>query len=223
MNYKGIIFDLDGTLLDTVDDLMYATNATLEKHGFNKIDRKKTMNCLGSGFLKLLEDAIGFNGNEENKDDILEKMLKTFEVEYEKCYLNKTKAYDNVLDVLKKLQSLGIKLAINTNKRQSYALNLIEKHFGDINFVKIIGENKEIKKKPSQEGALIILNEMNLKKEEVLYVGDSGVDLTTALNAGLDSCFVSWGFRTYEQIKDIKHKYNIDDIKQLLKIVKEEI
>lgn len=219
MKYKGIIFDLDGTLLDTVDDLMDAVNVTLDEYGYNKIDRDKTMSFLGNGFVKLIEEAANCDSDEKVNKDTLEKMLKTFEVAYDNCYMNKTKAYENVLEVLKKLQQLGIKMAINTNKRQSYAVNLVQKHFGEINFVTLIGEDKNINKKPAKDGAMIILQKMKLERKDVLYVGDSGVDLNTALNAGLDSCFVSWGFRTYEQIKDIKHNYEIDDIRNILKII----
>ena len=219
MKYRGIIFDLDGTLLDTVEDLQVAANKALTDYGYRELSYDETMDCLGKGFEQLLIDGMNKDQRKESDLNLVESMLEIFKDEYHKTYMNKTKAYDGILSLLRQLQEAGIKMAINTNKGQAYAINLVDKYFSNIGFVTVVGAGAGYNKKPSPEGAEEILRLMSVGREQVLYVGDSQVDLKTAENCGLDCAYVSWGFRSPDQVANLHHKYRVDRPEELLDII----
>lgn len=217
--YKAVIFDLDGTLLDTIDDLKQAVNCALKEKGIKEITREQTFKSVGNGFRNLLKNAVAYDSEAKVSEEEIDELVKRYEYHYSNCYLKQSKPYSGILELLEKLNQNNIKIAINTNKRQSFAENLHQHFFKQYNFLKVMGENKDYPKKPDPYAANELVKLFGLNKNEVLYVGDSEVDLNTAINAGLDVCFVSWGFRSLEQVKHIDYNYIADDTKQLEAII----
>lgn len=199
---KGLIFDLDGTLLNTISDLANSVNAVLEDYGFETFSDEEYKLKVGDGFKVLIEKALPLD-----KHDLVDEALEKFLYYYDKNYSSLTKAYDGIDDLLHKLQNKGIKLAVNSNKRDDYTKSLINSNFKDINFVDIIGQTNGINKKPDPTAANIIIEKMGLDKSEVLYIGDSATDIKTASNAHLSSVGVDWGFRGYKELKSAGATY----------------
>lgn len=215
MKYKAVIFDLDGTLLDTSIDLNNAVNKALNEHGFEGISVAETISYLGNGFRVLIKKSI----KKEVSETVVDKVAESFKINYRKCFKDKTYIYDGILNLLLKLNEKGIKIAINTNKKQDYAEELVKDRFKNIKFEYVYGEDISYPKKPDPFILNKLVSDLGLLKSEVLFVGDSEVDLKTAYNAEVDSCFVSWGYRSYDQIKDIKHNYVVDNALNLENII----
>ena len=214
--YKGIIFDLDGTLLDTIDDLGDSMNEVLKTYNLPTFTMEEYKMKIGGGFKGL---AINSFPNETDLDTI-EKAILLFSEIYDSRYLNKTQPYKDIDYILDELKKIGIKIGINSNKRDSYTNDLADKFFKRISFVAVYGEREWIPKKPDPTSALEIIQLMGLKAEEVLYVGDSMVDIMTANNAGIESVGVLWGFRDYEELSKYGATYIVSDPKEILTIVK---
>ncbi len=215
--YKGIIFDLDGTLLDTIDDLNEAVNIALSKFNLKTINREQTLRSVGTGFRNLLDKAASYDLNYDKTD--LDDLVKEFEMAYAINFKDKTKAYDGIYELLKELSDKEYPLAINTNKRESYAKELVSLHFPDIKFDFIIGESEDFAKKPDPSAANMIIDKWKLAKHQVLYVGDSEVDLLTAINANIDAIHVSWGFRSYEDVCELEFIESVKSVDRLKAII----
>ncbi len=196
MKYKAIIWDLDGTLLNTLEDLADSVNASLEKFNLPTRDLEEIRNFVGNGIGKLIERAIGENGPTDMASDV----LAYFRVYYGANCKNKTRPYDGIIELLRDLKEKGYKLAIVSNKIDSAVKELSKEYFGDI-FDASIGEMVNVKRKPSPDTVLFALNEIGESIEDAIYIGDSEVDVLTAKNANLDCISVSWGFRTVEELE----------------------
>lgn len=208
---KGAIFDLDGTLLNTIEDIADSMNSVLLMHKEDVYSYKEYKNLVGRGFTNLVYDTFSKELDIEEHDEILAKLNK----EYAKRYLNKTKPYIGILELLKKLEKKGVKLAVNTNKNEEYAVNILKEKLGEIDFKIIIGKREDIPLKPDKTGVEIILKELDLNKEEVIYIGDSNVDMLTGKNSGLKTIGVNWGFRGEKELKEYGADYiayKADDI-----------
>ncbi len=190
---KGIIFDLDGTVLDTSKDLTTAVNRTRAHYKLEPISLEKVLHCVGNGFVVLMNKALP---EVKDKDEALE----IFKKEYSMCYMDETAPYQGITDMLKKLNSMGIKVGINTNKDDTFSKKLIKKNFPDIEFIDVIGTVPGRNKKPDPAGVNVILEKMAITNEELIYMGDSDVDLKTALNAKVTPVACTWGFRTKEEL-----------------------
>lgn len=213
--YKGIIFDLDGTLLDTIDDLGDSMNEVLKRYNYPTFTSEEYKLKVGGGFKGLV-----LNSFPEGTDlDIVEEATLLFSNIYDTRYLNKTKPYNGIDYILDELSKIGIKIGINSNKKVEYTNNLIIKFFNRIPFIAIYGERKGILIKPNPTSALEIIQLMNLKPEEILYIGDSMVDIMTANNAGVHSIGVLWGFRNHEELSKSGATYIISDAKEILSII----
>lgn len=195
---RGIIFDLDGTLIDSIEDIGDSLNRTLNKLGLREYSKEDYKQMVGGGFRNLVEKAVASN---------VDQVLEGFQLEYSRGYLNKTKPYEGIINLLDQLVERKILIAINTNKYEEFIGSIVDKYFSDYNFVDIIGFNERIELKPSPMGAEIILDKMGLRREEILYVGDSSVDIETAKNAGLKSVGVDWGFRGKEELESFGADY----------------
>lgn len=203
MKYKGLIFDLDGTLLYTLEDIGDSMNYVLNKYNMKEFSYEEYRQKIGGGFRNLVLNSL-----EKNKDHfIVDEMLKELEYVYSKNYLNKTKAYDGIVEVLEDLKSKNFKLAINTNKRDDYSKVLAREIFKNIEFIEIIGQSDKWDIKPDPFAANKIIDKMNLRKEEVIYIGDSNVDILTAKNTGIDSIGVAWGYRGEDELKNYGADY----------------
>lgn len=194
---KLIIFDLDGTLLDTLQDLQMAVNFALSKFNYPKRTLEQVRKDIGNGVAKLIERSIPNGVLSEN----YAKCLDIFKEEYHRNYNNYTHAYDGMFFVVKKLKDEGYEVTVATNKIIDLAKELLDKHYPNL-FDYIQGDVEGVKKKPHPDMINNILNHYHITKEEVLYVGDTNVDEETALNAGVNYILVTYGYRTKEEIKN---------------------
>lgn len=198
MKYKLVIFDMDGTVLDTLRDLTDSVNYILEKHNMPTHDIEKIKYFVGNGIHKLIERAV----LPDTDSELLEYIYEEFLVYYkEHCHI-KTAPYDGIPELIKELRKKGYLTAIATNKSDSALRELLEVYFKDL-FDCAIGVKEGVNIKPAKDMVEYILKELNCTKAEAVYVGDSDVDLLTAANSGIDCIAVSWGFRGREFL--IKH------------------
>lgn len=212
---KGIIFDLDGTLLNTIDDLNNSINDTFKYYGLKKRNTtKETMSQVGHGMKNFIEKC--FPGKDE---EYILKALNVFLDAYSKQYTKCTKPYEGISELIDFLIQNGYKVGVNSNKNHEYTKHLIEMHFPniDINFVTGIKEGDKIKPDPSNVNKVI--KKMGLNNKEVLYVGDSPTDLKTAANANLKFIAVSWGYRSKEILINNGAQIIIDEPKQIIEYI----
>lgn len=189
---KTVIFDLDGTLLNTLDDLADSTNYALSKFGYPTRTIEEVRQFVGNGVAKLIERAIPEGKNNPN----FEKCLAIFKENYAQNMYNKTAPYNGIIEMLSNLKSKGIKIAVVSNKFDLAVKELCKKYFeGFIDFAAGENEAQGIKKKPAPDTVISVLNEFNYASEDAVYVGDSDVDIMTAKNSKMPCISVTWGFR----------------------------
>lgn len=189
---KAVIFDLDGTLLNTLDDLADSTNYALSKFGYPTRTIDEVRQFVGNGVAKLIERAIPEGKNNPN----FEKCLAIFKENYAQNMYNKTAPYNGIIEMLSNLKSKGIKIAVVSNKFDLAVKELCKKYFeGFIDFAAGENEAQGIKKKPAPDTVISVLNEFNFASEDAVYVGDSDVDIMTAKNSKMPCISVTWGFR----------------------------
>ncbi|BCJ95142.1 phosphoglycolate phosphatase [Anaerocolumna cellulosilytica] len=191
--FHTIIFDMDGTILNTLEDLADSVNYALLQCGFPKRTLDEVRCFVGNGVQVLIDRAVPAGTNEKEK----ETCLSIYREYYNQNMQNKTRPYNGILELLKQLKSYNYKLAIVSNKYDSAVKSLCKEYYSD--FIQVaIGESDLVGKKPAPDGVLAALKELNSSKEHALYIGDSEVDIQTAHNAGLKCVGVTWGFRTRE-------------------------
>lgn len=189
-NIKAVVFDLDGTLLDTLDDLCNATNWALLHNRLPKRTIDEVRHFVGNGVKRLIERAVPYGTN----DDVLEKTFADFKAYYVDHCLEHTCPYDGIQEMLQALKARGLRLAIVSNKLQAGVDELYNRFFCDTVDV-AIGESPEIQRKPAPDMVQEALHKLGTTASEAVYVGDSDVDLLTAHNSGLPCISVLWGFR----------------------------
>ena len=215
---KGLIFDLDGTLIDSIGDIHYSVNLAFKEYGYDEVSFDFVKLNTGRGFRKLIQDCLPQIIDEKLIDDI----TATYTEYYGQHCGERTKPYEGIHDTLKKLQELNIKLAVNSNKKDVYTKQLMKTIFPDINFICVYGERDGVKNKPNPETANEIVLKMGLNKNEVLYVGDSEVDIKTAKNGGFRSIGCKWGFRGEDILIKEGATYIIDKPIEMVEIVNHE-
>lgn len=215
MKYDTILFDLDGTLLYTLEDLTDGINHTLEQYGLPTHPLENVRRFVGNGLKKLAIRALPDGENYEKFDDF----FKDFVEYYNTHNRIKTKPYPGILETTEKLASLGINMAIVTNKGQTATNSLLDDYFKP-HITIAIGDDGKHARKPDPEPINIALSALNITdKSKVLYVGDSDVDATTAENSGLDYVLCTYGFRDMEELKCFNPVAFIDNISQLLNVI----
>lgn len=185
-----LIFDLDGTLLNTLEDLKNATNFALNKFGYPERSIEEIRNFVGNGVRKLIERAL-LNGA-ENPD--FEACLDTFKKNYKEIMYNHTAPYDGIFEMLKIAREKGCKIAVVSNKFDVAVKELCGRYFGSLIDI-AIGESENVRKKPAPDSVFEAMKLLNSKPENSVYIGDSDVDIETAKNAKLPCISVTWGFR----------------------------
>ncbi len=193
-----VIFDLDGTLLDTIEDLANSVNFALKKHGFPQHDVETYRRFVGNGVTKLIERALP----DDKKDgETIERVKKDFIVHYVPHSEEYTHPYQGIHELLKQLHQQGIQLAVASNKVHVATERVVKYFFPEIPFSVILGQRDGFPVKPDPSILQSILELTAIPKEKVLYVGDSGVDVQTALNADVPFVAVLWGFRPKEELE----------------------
>lgn len=193
MKYKLVIFDLDGTILNTIDDLADAGNFINRKYGYPEHSIEEYKYFVGNGIPKLIERATPADITAEQRQKVLADYIEY----YGRHCADKTAPYEGIVDCIRGLRQVGIRVAVNTNKVQSAAEELCHKYFPDC-FDIISGSKPGIPPKPAPDGIIEILKTLGFSKNEghaVCFVGDSDVDYQTGTNAGFDFIGVDWGFR----------------------------
>lgn len=202
MRIKAVIWDLDGTLLNTLDDLAASTNAALAQNGMPARTVEEVRAFVGNGIRKLMIRAVP--GGEENP--AFEKTLGDFTAHYAQHSRDKTRPYDGVMEMLDALSQKGVQHAIVSNKIDFAVKELSRLYFG-ARMCAAIGDDPSRERKPAPDSVFEAMRLMNVSKAEAVYVGDSDVDVLTARNAGIPCVAVSWGFRDETCLKDAGTEY----------------
>lgn len=190
---KFVIFDLDGTLLNTLEDLKDSTNFALCKFDYPERTLSEVKSFVGNGVKKLIERSVP-----ENCDNV-DECLECFKKHYQENMYNKTAPFEGILDVLRNLRSDGVKIGVVSNKFDEAVKELCEKYFQGLIDV-AIGQSECVKAKPSADGVLKAMEILGADKASTIYVGDSDVDVQTAKNSDLPCIGVTWGFRDSENL-----------------------
>lgn len=213
---KGVIFDLDGTLIDTIEGLANSVNAAMDFYGFPNHSVETYRTFVGNGVGKLVERALP-----EDKKDLALEARKIFEKHYAETMLDVLPVYDGIEELLSYLMKNGIKIAVNTNKLDTFAKPMIKKVFGDI-FCCVLGEVEYFSRKPSPDGVNYILEQMELERDDCLYVGDSQVDIKTAKNAGMRGITVTWGFATMKVLLENEPEVMVNHPREIIDLIERE-
>lgn len=212
--FRLCIFDLDGTLTDTLDSLTYSVNLTLEEMGYPALERSKCRAFVGNGSRVLIEKALKASG-----DTTLSRIEEGMEV-YDRvfdanCTYHVT-PYDGIVELLQALKEKGMKLTVLSNKPHRQAVHVVEEVFGKEMFDWVQGQQEGIPRKPDPYAAIQIAEKFGVKPEECVYIGDSEVDVATGTTARMKTLGVTWGFRSVEQLKEAGATILLDRPVQIL-------
>ena len=209
-----IVFDLDGTLLNTLEDLKDSVNYALERQGFPLRNLSEIRSFVGNGIRLLMERAVPENIDAETFEICFKDFCDYYKIHME----DKTAPYDGINDMLKNIKKAGFKTAIVTNKADFAAQDLCKRVFGDnIDFV--VGSSDDRPNKPAPDGVFYALEKLNSKIENTVFVGDADTDILTAKNANLPSIGVLWGFRDREVIEEAGAEYIVESVNDLEKLL----
>ena len=213
---KLVIFDLDGTLLDTIEDLGNATNHALRSLGFPERKREELYGMVGRGITNLLRAALPRDfGTEEN----VTLMRKHFLAHYGVHLCDCTHPYPGIPELLEHLTDRGVRFAVASNKYQEGAETVVRHFFGQFPVLTILGQREGFPIRPDPGIVQLCIDAAGVTKEEVLYVGDSNVDMQTGLNAGVDTVGVTWGSRSREELEAFRPLAVVDDPAQLEAVI----
>ena len=211
---KAVVFDMDGTILNTIDDIAGAVNYILQKNNMplRTVDEVKTF--VGNGLRRTLELSIP----EDAPKDFVDEVFDEFTFYYKNHSDIFTKPYEGIVDAIRKLKEAGYRLAVVSNKREEAVIELCHVFYEGL-FEQIVGENDGIKRKPAPDMVHKALKNMGINPAEAIYVGDSDVDIQTANNSGLLGIFVSWGFRTPQFLAQNGAKIIVDTPEKLVSVI----
>lgn len=213
---KLVVFDLDGTLVDSIFDLGNAVNFALKEYNLPLHPMSDYYTFVGNG----MEDLVRRSMNEKGTDDELyKKVRKVFDEHYNAHSNDNTVAYDGIKELLSALKSKSVKTAVLTNKAHQYVGAILDKCFPEHKFDLFFGQREGIERKPHPQAFELLLKELNVPKEDCLYIGDSEVDVKTAKNAGVQLVAVTWGYRSKEVIINAGAEILADTPKEILNYV----
>lgn len=214
---KLCIFDMDGTVVNTINSISYFANRALNMYGLPSIETDKFKKMVGNGARVLVERMMAEVGGTQED---FEKVFPEYNTTYDNDFLYLTEAYEGVCDMLKALKALGVKTAILSNKPDGTAKKVSDALFGNELIDVCYGAREGIKLKPAPDAVFEILKEFGVTKDEVLYIGDTGTDITTAKNADLTSIGVLWGFRDRAELESAGANYVIANPSEIVDIAK---
>lgn len=213
---KLVIFDLDGTLLNTIEDLGQAANYALERNGYATHSMASYPYFVGNGVRRLMTRVLPEDARD---DENVDRVLKDFLEYYDEHCTDFTKPYNGMPELLQDLRDSGIAIAVASNKYQKAVSKIIPHYFPDINFVAIEGQKEGVNVKPDPSIVFAILAQAKVAKADCLYVGDSGVDMETARRACIDSVGVTWGFRSMKELVEYHADAIVNNPVDILSIV----
>ncbi len=215
-HFNAIIFDLDGTLADTIVDLADATNRSLSRLGFPQHNYEEYKFFVGKGIKNLVTQALPEN---KRAPECISICLEYMTEEYSHNYMDKTRLYPDIPELLNALVKRNIKMSVLSNKADLFTQKLCGKLLKDWHFEIIMGANDRFPIKPNPEAAIFIGKQMNTNPDNILYLGDTNIDMITANGAGFFPVGVTWGFRTEEELLENGAKYIIHNPMELLKLL----
>ena len=217
--YKACIFDLDGTLTDTLESLTYSVNATLRELGLGQITPTQCKEFVGSGARRLIEQSIQAAGDPEASriEEAMEAYGRIFKIH---CTYH-VAPYEGIVDMLKELKKEGVQLAVLSNKPHLQTQDVVATFFEKDTFARVYGQQEGVPRKPDPAAVHMILEELGVSAEECLYIGDSDVDMLTGCAAGVSAIGVTWGFRSREVLMEHGATYIVDKPEEIVSIVKE--
>ena len=218
MKNKLIIFDLDGTLLNTIGDLAIGCDHMLSLRGLPGHTYEEYCTFVGNGIMRLVERALP---EELRTEEYVKAARKDFVDYYIEHIDQKSVPYEGITELIEELQAKGAKLAVASNKFQAGTEKLIKKFFPNIDFVEICGNREGVPLKPDTALVDMILEKAGVERNRVAMVGDSGVDIQTAHNAGITSVGVSWGFRSVEELKENRADHIVSSVEELRRVLEE--
>jgi phosphoglycolate phosphatase len=214
MKYNTVIFDLDGTLLNTLDDLRDSLNEVLSQKGYPRKTLEEVRCFVGNGVRNLVKRSVP----EHCSEDEVTSILKIFKENYKHNMQNKTRPYNGIMELLLDLNRFNYKIAIVSNKYDAAVKELAKTYFGNLIPV-AIGENSQVKRKPAPDSIYMAVKELNSELSHTVFVGDSETDVQTAKNAGIPCIGVTWGFRSREVLREEGADYLIDTPRELLTLI----
>lgn len=219
---KLVIFDLDGTLLNSINDITTSINLALKDLNLSEVLIDDAKYLTGSGVKILAERTIKFvlkDKYEEEKDLYLDRFASLYQNYYTIHQKDETKPYDGIIDALKKLKEMNVEIAVLSNKPHFDVVKIMDYYFKEIKFDYVLGKIEKNRIKPDIDGIIMIEEELNIKNnDDILYVGDTNVDIKTARNANIKVLACTWGFRSFDEIKDADYiAYKASDIVEVVK------
>ena len=192
--WKAVLFDLDGTLTNTLKDISTAMNHALRLHGLPEFAEQDYCYLVGDGAKKLAERAV------RDRQELAQAVRETYQAYYETHAMVATRPYDGIPELLAALSARGLKLCVLSNKPDADTKNVVAHYFPDVDFALVRGQVEGVPVKPDPSGALAVAAQMGVHPDEFLYLGDTSVDMTCARNAGMHPVGVLWGFRKADEL-----------------------
>lgn len=217
--YRACIFDLDGTLTDTLESLAYSVNETMKEAGMPAITKDQCRQFVGNGAKVLIEEALRAGGDQEltRFDEAFAAYGRIFDAN---CTYKVT-PYEGIVDMLRQMKKQGMKLGVLSNKPDRQAVHVVSEIFGEGMFDVVQGQKEGVPRKPDPAAALAIADTFGTSPAQTLYIGDSEVDGATGKAAGMDTILVSWGFRAREVLKEAKPQWIVDHPEEIMDIIRQ--
>jgi len=221
--YTSVIFDLDGTLLDTVTDLALATNKTLEENGFEALAEDNYNHYLGDGAINLIKRVLAdqpdhLQPSEDQLTDLVPKLVSEMKAHYAYLWSRNTRPYDGIKELVNKLKENGSILGVVSNKPHDFAVEMTEYFFGTDIFEIILGQKSGTPVKPAPDALYNAITTMGIEKASLLYIGDTDTDMKTAKNADVTSVGVTWGFRNEDELKKHGANFIVHKASEIIKV-----
>lgn len=196
---KAFIFDLDGTLIDSLADIAESINRMLDARGYPRCEKEVFKQMVGDGMEKLVERALP---EAVRSDELIKICTEEYRAQYDLLWQAETRPYEGIVEMLAELQRRGLKLAVISNKAHRFTVPMTEHFFGTKVFDHILGQRSEVPRKPDAAGAHEMAAFLGLQTNEMAYVGDSGIDMQFAKNSGMRAVGVRWGFRSEAELTE---------------------
>ena len=197
---KAYIFDLDGTLIDSLADIAESINRMLDGRGFPRCEKEVFKQMVGDGMEKLVERALPAKHRADTA--LIHTCVEEYRAHYDRLWNAQTRPYAGIFDMLAALKARGVKLGVISNKAHRFTVPMTEHFFGKVTFEAILGQRAEVPRKPAPDGAHEMAAILGLQTSEMAYVGDSGIDMAFAKKSGMTAIGVKWGFRSEKELRE---------------------